>query len=102
MNENTSPGSNHKVPAPKVRWLFWRDLPDCTVLIVSDSWMFDRAIVMEGGRAQVRLRLFLGSLSGCLNVTVERGKVPSDNALLAMGRTIMAHLAAVPEWRDAQ
>jgi hypothetical protein len=101
MNESTAPNSNYNFAAPKVRSLFWRDLPRCAVLIVSEASSADRAIVMVGGCEQLRLLLFRESLRGYVDVMVERGTVPSDQALLAMGRTIIAHLAAVPEWRDA-
>ena len=60
----------------------------------------DEAIVMVAGREQVRLFLFREPLRGHVDVMVESGTIPSDQALLAMGRTIMAHLAALPEGRD--
>ena len=100
MNENTSPNSNLKFPAPQVRSLAWEDLPDCTVLISLTIMSSDEAIVMVAGREQVRLILFRESLRGYVDVSVKRGVDPSDQALLAMGRTIMAHFAVVPEWRD--
>lgn len=100
MNENTSPTSNHEFPAPKVWSLAWKDLPGCLVLISRTGLSSDRAIVKIDGREQVSLLLFRESLRGYVDVAVERGQVPSDQALLAMGRTIMAHLASVPEWRD--
>ena len=102
MNENTSPISHHNFPAPKVRELVWQDLPNCSVLIARTIMSADEAIVMAAGREQLRLILFRESLRGYVDVSVTRGVDPSDQALLAMGRTIMAHFAAVPAWRDGR
>jgi hypothetical protein len=100
MNEKASPNSNHKFPAPKVWMLAWKDLPGCAVLISRTIMSSDEAVVSVDHRKQLTLLLFRESLRGYVDVTVERGTVPDDQALLAMGRTIMAHLAAAPEWRD--
>ena len=100
MNENTSPNSNHNFPTPKVRSLVWQDLPDCSVMISRTIMSSDEAIVIVAGREQVRMFLFRESLRGYVDVMVDPGKIPSDRALLAMGRTIMAHLAALAEGRD--
>jgi hypothetical protein len=100
MNENTSPNSDHKFPAPKVRSLAWQDLPGCTVLLSQTIMSSDEAIVMVAGRKQLSLLLFRESLRGYVDISVEPGVIPSDQALLAMGRTVMAHLASAPEWRD--
>jgi len=100
MNENTSPPSNHKFPAPKVWMLAWPDLPGCAVLISRTILSSDEAIVSEDHRKQLTLLLFQDSLRGYVDVSVERGVIPSDQALLAMGRTILAHFASAPEWRD--
>ena len=102
MNENTSPNSHQNFPAPKVRELVWEDLPNCSVLIARTIMSADEAIVMAAGCEQLRLILFRESLRGYVDVSVKRGVDPSDQALLAMGRTIMAHFAAVPEWRDGR
>ena len=98
-NESKSPDStNRSTPLP-VRQLAWADLPGCIVLVSEASP--DGAIVFMDGREQVALLLFRESARGLVDVVVPPGTVPNDKALLAMGRTIMAHLAAVPEWRDA-
>lgn len=60
----------------------------------------DCAVVYLDGREQVTLLLFRESARGLLDVIVPPGTIPDDKALLAMGRTIVAHLAAVPEWKD--
>ncbi len=101
MNESTTPHSNHQFPAPKVRSLFWRDLPDCCVLLLKNDALTDRAILVGGGRKQLTLVLYRDAMRGLVDVIFERGTVPSDAVLLALGRTIVDHLAAAPEWGDA-
>ena len=100
MNENSYPNNNYKLATPKVRSLFWQDRPDCAVLISSTDLSTDQATIIERSRQQVTLLLCRESRRGYVAVMVGRGTVPSDQALLAIGRTIMAHFAAVPEWRD--
>ena len=99
MNDNKLNNLDHHSSPIPIRQLSWPDLPGCIVLVSDGSP--DCAIVFMDGREQVALLLFRESALGLLDVIVPPGTIPNDNALLAMGRTIMAHLAAVPEWRDA-
>ena len=66
MNESTSPTSNHKFPAPKVWSLYWKDLPDCAVLISRTIMSSDEAIVSVDHRKELALLLSRESLRGYL------------------------------------
>ncbi len=100
MKRKSAPNPDQKSAARSIQRLHWQDLPGCEVEITSVAFSADHAVVFLGDREQLSLLLFRESMRNVVNITVERGVVPTDPVLLAMGRTIMAHFAAVPEWRN--
>lgn len=100
MNGNTSPHSNRNLLPPRDQRLSWPDFPGCVIQFAQTSLSTDDDSIVVGGREENRLLLLGDSMQGVDDVLIERGTVPSDTALLAMGRIIMDHLATVPEWRD--
>ena len=100
MNGNHSPPSNRYLLPPRGQRLSSPDFPGCVIQFAQTRLSTDDASIVVGGRETSRLLLFRDSMRGLVDIFIQHGTVPSDTALLAMGRTIMDHLATVPEWRD--
>jgi len=94
MNENASPESTHNVGPQSHRQLSWEDRPHCFGVISAGSPTC--AIVFVDGREQFVLVLLHRTERGVFKVGFTHVAVP-ERALVALGRTIVAHLATAPE-----
>ena len=100
MNDRRRPNSNHQSAAESIWYLSREDLPGWVVRIMPGYPSADHATVSLDGRERVGLLQFQKSTRGLVDIIVVRGTVPSATVLLATERTIMAHFAALPAWRD--
>jgi len=108
MNEDTSlrtgndHGANegHKLGQPLFQQLSLGDLPGLLVPTLSTEWSVERATMVIGGRERLTLLVFHKSFWGFVDVIVSRGTASGNVLFLAIGRTFMAHFAALPKGRD--